>query len=128
MEQIRRFLSINKDELLILDFNHFYDMTDDLYQSLENVIRSRLGPHLCSPLSNEALSSTTLDDFKEMDCRVIISYSSNNRPDFAWSGIIKSPWANKQNAEDLFQFLDKNLEAGRPQNMFYVSQVQNNCS
>jgi len=122
MEQIRRFLLTSPNELLILDFNHFYSMTDDLFDSLENVIRSRLGPYLCHPVTSDILSSLTLQDFEKMNCQVIVSYSASNRPDFAWSNIISSPWGNKQNADDLFHFLDTNLENGRPADRLYVSQ------
>ena len=46
---------------------------------------------------------------------------SNTRPDFAWPGnSIVSPWGNKQNAADLFQYLgsDKYARISYSVNLF----------
>ncbi|CAG5106291.1 Oidioi.mRNA.OKI2018_I69.chr1.g2776.t1.cds [Oikopleura dioica] len=141
MMQIWSFLRDNPGELVIVNFNHFYDMDQKHYDWLEEHLRTLFGDKICD-IPEDPLSTLSFNDIKATNCNVIILYGSSirpdcinssalpknqpiPRPDFAWNkgSNLSDPWLNKQDKESLFSGLDSNLEKGRPLDKFYGSQA-----
>lgn len=47
IKEIGEFADDHKKEILLIDFNHFYGMTDQSHTSLIQLVLHHLGPHLC---------------------------------------------------------------------------------
>ncbi|CBY42839.1 unnamed protein product, partial [Oikopleura dioica] len=124
MMQIWNFIRENPGELVIINFNHFYDMDQKHYDWLEQHLSDLYGDKICS-IPEKPLSTFSFNDIKSTGCAVIILYGSSIRPDFAWNkgSFLTDPWLNKQDKDSLFSGLDSNLEKGRPQDQFYGSQA-----
>jgi len=119
LKMISTFIEKNSHELIFIDFNHFYDMGNDDYNRLNELLLKYLGDKMCKPGNIDK----SLNDFSAQDCNFIVFYDKNP-PNFAWSqSFISSPWGNVQTDEEMLEFLSSNLENGRPKNKAYISQA-----
>ena len=118
LEAIKKFLDEHKKEVVILDFNHFYDMEWIHHRSLIINILIIFGNKICS---NKKMDKVTLQILWEEGRQVIILY--HNTPVFehtVWPGsYISSPWANTENIPQLLSFLDKHKKENDNKERFF---------
>ena len=113
MLKIDEFLDNHPGEVVILDFNHFYQMTPQLHRRFIDSLLSIFGMKIISSkfwkisdltLNNLAQTTTTKQ-------QVVIIYHDPLGVEYSnevfWSEeFISNPWPNKQNVTDLIYFLD----------------------
>jgi len=113
----------NEKEILLLDFNHFYEMTDTLHAQLAAKLKSLYGTKLI-PSSQTVHAS--LDTVWSAGQQVMVCYHndtiSGNNPEFWPGSTIDSPYDDTASTDDLHTFLLNNLKAGGNPNAMYVTQ------
>jgi len=122
MKEMKLFLDQHPKEVILLDFNHFYDMTSNHHEHLIDILLSVFGDKLCPLLDCE---STSLQQLWENNLQVIIFYHNDiihNHMEFWPGSFIPSPWGNVYSTGKLLSFLEENYQKGRPQDKFYVTQ------
>jgi hypothetical protein len=127
-EQIESFLkNPNHDkELLLLDFNHVYEIKNADIDTLAMKIKKRFGDKIAS--SNVFHSKNTLADFWDAKKQIIIlmdnGYACETYPELFWSEArISSPWPDKQDPASLEKALENELKL-HSFNKFFVLQTQ----
>jgi IPT/TIG domain len=137
LQQVAAFVGQNPKEIVILDFNHFYCMTQELHQLLVGMISEYLGSRLAL---RTALSPTsTVQSFWTAGTPVVVLYGGDQAGDpicaassgadvvvsqnaFLWpQSWITSNWPEARDATALFNFLNQDVQA-RPSSEFYVLQ------
>ena len=117
LTDILNFLTNTYKEVLILDFNHFYNMTKSDHENLLSEIVTRFGYWLVPPPYNESSFrrwEMTLQNLWSTPYRIIPIYHDHTVDHFPqiWSGVnIESPWCNTSNVNTLIRFLDNNYES-----------------
>jgi len=137
LQQVAAFVEQNPKELIILDFNHFYCMTEALHEQLVEMIYGTLGPRLA--LRSTLTPTSTVQSFWDAGTPIVILYGGDQpddpicatssgadqvvqQNDFLWpQSSIVSNWPNVQSTSDLFSFLDDDIKS-RPSSAFYVLQ------
>lgn len=116
----------NKNEIILLDLNHFYEMNTTDHDMLISELIHRLGARLAD--SDHYSPDTPLKEFWHDGKQIIVFYSNRNAvkkyPELWSSHSIWSPWPNKQSVGDLIEALNNNLETHTPDDGFYVIQTQ----
>lgn len=114
LEEVNSFLNKNTCEVVILDFQHFYNFTPDDHNRLITFISSLFKDKLC-PLPWD-ISVVTLNWMRDNKYSVIVIYrnsacESNNRlwPGFRWP----TPWPETTSISVMLKFLTKTLEHRR---------------
>ncbi len=122
MAQVADFLHSHTKEIVLLDFNHFYDMSLHQHEYFVNLLLEIFGSKLVPLLDME---SVTLHELWDNQLQVIIFYhneivSTNFQ---LWPGsYVPTPWADTYNMDQLFHFLENNYNKCRPKDKFYVTQ------
>ncbi|KAL9647266.1 hypothetical protein ABK040_012617 [Willaertia magna] len=105
-KQIKKFIfEISKNEFIILDFNHFYDMTSDNHEQLIQLIKNNFDTILIKP--NEFKLTDKLSKLWETNKRIFIFYSDRNTINkfnetiFSSNNNIFYSWAQTSNVNDL---------------------------
>lgn len=114
LRDINTFLTSNPLEVVILDFNHFYNMNQTAHNMLLTEIRNVFGyksvpPPFTTP--NYKMWGTNLQVLWQTPYRVIPLYHDDNIVQYPeiWAGsYIESPWANTSDVSTLIDFLDTN--------------------
>ena len=124
LKDISRFLDKHPKEVVLLDFNHFYEMDQFKHKQLMSHILEVLGYKMCPFLDVDSL---TLNTLWENNLQVIVFYHVDIVEENAqfWPGSqIPSPWPNTMKADDMVKSLDKSLTEVRPtmDNAFFVFQ------
>ncbi|WP_240903726.1 phosphatidylinositol-specific phospholipase C domain-containing protein [Chengkuizengella sediminis] len=132
----KRFLNENEKEIVILDFLHFYEMTETSYNHLNNLLQNTFGDLLIPPSYGV---NVTLDQLWNENKRVIVLYGSDHQrytdtidirniyaDDFMswiWDHRlnIQSDWANTTDVNVLKQKLDQSINSA-DLNKFFVLQ------
>ncbi|KAH3880221.1 PI-PLC X domain-containing protein 2-like [Dreissena polymorpha] len=110
--EINMFLANNPREIVILDFNHFYNMTQRDHELLIQMIQSTFMNALVPPPFsgiNHVMWGTTLAALWQTPYRVISLYHDENAHATSgmWSGEnIDSPWPNTSRVNDLIAFME----------------------
>ncbi|XP_065174943.1 PI-PLC X domain-containing protein 3-like [Sycon ciliatum] len=107
LAEIKQFITeVGVDEVLLLDFNHFYDMDRDSHARLCHMIQSAFGDKICLP--SERTTAVTLSDIWNTQQRIIVLY--NNPVEVAsypwlWyhRDLVSSPWHNTPDTDVLLQ-------------------------
>jgi len=112
-----------KSEVIILDFQHFYKMTDTLHKHLLKLLFQYLGPWLC-PDDEPCVGTTPMHRLWTLDHRVIVFHGT----DWQGSGAKKiisdhpiiwsrqrlvSPWYNCLDTNELYASLTTELGPNR---------------
>ncbi|KAM6161981.1 PI-PLC X domain-containing protein 2 [Erethizon dorsatum] len=121
--EIDSFLTQHPQEIIFLDFNHFYAMDEAHHKCLILRIQEAFGNKLCPACSVESL---TLQTLWEKKCQVLIFYHCPfyKQYSFLWPGKkIPAPWANTTSVRKLILFLETTLSERAPQGSFHVSQA-----
>lgn len=115
LRQVKEFADRHPREIIILDFNHLYNMKPKvdssrhtgLINKIKNAFGDKLAPNTFGP-------KTKIGDFWKEGYQIVVLYQNKNlvqQNDFLWpQSYISSPWPNKQSVKELKPVLDKKLE------------------
>lgn len=123
IEDICVFLQNHPREVVLLDFNHFYNMETEHHLQLITFIISKLQSNLC-PVS--LLEQTTLVNFWGKQQQTIVFYQHELVQEFRdlWPATsIASPWASTTNVDDCLVFQEKFAKQRHTEGKFYVCQL-----
>ena len=113
----------SRQEILLLDFSHFYDMSGSDHKVLLGKIRAVFGSKVCPLLDMREL---TLHKMWENGWQVIVFYNNSiaeNAHDLYVSRkYLKSIWHNQQTPLDLVRCLEARYHKDTCRTGFYVSQ------
>ncbi|MBZ3870543.1 PI-PLC X domain-containing protein 2 [Sciurus carolinensis] len=121
--EIDSFLTQHPQEIVFLDFNHFYAMDEAHHKCLILRIQEAFGSKLCPACFVESM---TLQTLWEKKCQVLIFYHCPfyKQYPFLWPGKkIPAPWANTTSVRKLILFLETTLSERAPRGSFHVSQA-----
>ncbi|CAF1030204.1 unnamed protein product [Adineta ricciae] len=130
LEEINEFLNQHSKEVVLLDFNHFYDFTDQCgHEQLIELIDEIFGAKICT--TAETILECTLNYLWNKQQQVILLYERNRDQCSAYMNrighffqICQSPWPNTPRADDLFRFLDEKISTSRSTSCVNVLQGQ----
>ncbi|KAG2375323.1 hypothetical protein C9374_009946 [Naegleria lovaniensis] len=115
-----------KKEIIILDFNHLYDMDDSDHEYLFKVLKAKFGNLLAD--STKFSPNSSLREFWRTTQRIIVLYDNENAvkksQGLLWpQSKINSPWPNVQTTTDLYDKLSKSAQSrSDTDKQFFVSQ------
>ncbi|XP_075231488.1 PI-PLC X domain-containing protein 3 isoform X2 [Lycorma delicatula] len=108
LNELSEFLAENKKEIVILDFQHFYDFTFDDHQKLHKDIQMLFKNKIC-PFPNK-ICTVTLDWMEKSSYQVVVIYRSDAGIGQFWpSDSFPTPWPRKTETRQLLPFLDSVL-------------------
>ena len=120
LTDIKTFLDAHPKEVVLLDLNHFYKMSEFEHKQCVSMILEILGYKMCPLLDMESVTLQTMWD-SQLQVLVFYHYTIDNHQ--FWPGnLIPSPWPNVCDTQKMLAFLEKNYEAGRSASTFYVCQ------
>jgi len=121
LQDVANFVKTNPNEIIILDFNHFYNMTCKSHEELIKKIKGKIGDAM-APRSMTAKAK--VNELWNANKSIIVLYSNEpslkNNPNLWSENSIDSPWPNKTNVTDLKKELDSKLPNSK--NVFFVLQ------
>ncbi|KAK9953238.1 hypothetical protein ABG768_017247 [Culter alburnus] len=123
LNDINNFLNAHKKEVVFLDFNHHYAMSEEHHQYLIKMLKDVFGHKLCKI---DVVEEITLNYLWENRYQVLVFYhhpSAEGCP-VMWPGSkIPAPWANTTDTTKLIQFLETTLGERAKYGSFHVSQA-----
>lgn len=122
LKEIKDFLDSHNEEILILDFQHFYSFKQDDHIRLLVLLDSLFGRKLC-PVSYN-LYHITLRWMRENGYQVIVIYRNNaarGQPKFWPTEYFPTPWPNTTSVDSMIQFVESGMSS-RPKTTGFVSQ------
>ncbi|XP_016385492.1 PI-PLC X domain-containing protein 3-like [Sinocyclocheilus rhinocerous] len=123
LNDINNFLTIHKKEVVLLDFNHHYAMSEEHHRYLIKMLKNVFGHKLCRI---DVVEEITLNYLWDNRYQVLVFYhhpSAESCP-VMWPGSkIPAPWANTTDATKLIQFLETTLGERAKYGSFHVSQA-----
>uniref|UniRef100_A0A8C2IA01 Phosphatidylinositol-specific phospholipase C, X domain containing 2 n=1 Tax=Cyprinus carpio TaxID=7962 RepID=A0A8C2IA01_CYPCA len=123
LNDINNFLNIHKKEVVFLDFNHHYAMSEEHHHYLIKMLKDVFGHKLCRI---DVVEDITLNYLWENRYQVLVFYhhpTAESCP-VIWPGSkIPAPWANTTDATKLIQFLETTLGERAKYGSFHVSQA-----
>lgn len=128
LQEIDAFLNAHIKEVVLLDFNHYYNISPTQHQQIVNEVLSLFGSKLCPSPPTINVNTLSLTDCWNKGYQVIAfdHGNDNDLPPQIWSGnYIQSPWANTDNVKDLLTYLEnalRNKEQYLPNGGFFVTQ------
>lgn len=122
LAEIKTWLLEHPKEVVLFDFNHYYNMSNKMHQHLWQFMTDTFGGLLCP---RKTMTETTLQYCWAHNYQVIAFFrppSGEQLPPFLWSGDdIDSPYANSDSTAALLDFLTDKLK-NRSKNTFFVTQ------
>ena len=122
IDEISAFTKANTEEIVLLDFNHFYEMTNSSHDQLYNKLVSAFGDTM---IPQSSCLTDTIGDFWKNQQNVIVFYDEADmaakHSDLCSENQIDSPWPNVTTADALKSALEANLKA-KPNGIVYVTQ------
>ncbi|CAM4784389.1 unnamed protein product [Rotaria magnacalcarata] len=130
LQEINRFLDKHSKEIVLLDFNHFYEFNAQFgHDQLLQLIHEIFGKKLCT--TARTINECTLNYLWANQQQVILLYEENADKCTAYMDrvghffkICQSPWPNTPQIDNLFQFLDEQVASPRSTNCINVIQGQ----
>ncbi|XP_031836268.1 PI-PLC X domain-containing protein 3 [Nomia melanderi] len=122
LQEIAEWLSSHSNEILIVDFQHFYLFKETDHQHLVDMIFRVFQKKLCPIFSS--FDHITLNWLNLKRYQVIVIYRNIFAQNYSnlWpSGLWRTPWPNTTRVDELLDFLDIELQA-RPLEIGFVSQ------
>ncbi|XP_055037306.2 PI-PLC X domain-containing protein 2 [Misgurnus anguillicaudatus] len=123
LNDINTFLNTHRKEVVFLDFNHYYEMSEEHHRYLISMLKEVFGHKLCKI---DAVEDITLNYLWENGFQVLVFYhhpSAEGCP-LMWPGSkIPAPWANTTDTNKLIQFLETTLGERDKYGSFHVSQA-----
>ena len=126
LEDVKRFMVKHPKEIVILDFNHFYNMDCTAHQRLADTLLAMFSEIFRVP--GEERMNVSLQDMWGNEEKVIILYHDYEviscYPCFWPPHSICAPWPNTSDKKLLLQFLDKHCaKSAFPLEAFHVCQA-----
>ncbi|KAL4226276.1 PI-PLC X domain-containing protein 2 [Mactra antiquata] len=122
IKEILHFLEEHKREIVILDFNHFYEMNEQHHRAFLDNLINMCGEKLCLFVGMENLN---LRMMWENGLQIIVLFHHQIATEYVqiWPGStsIVFPWANTISVPELISYLDKTLMSS-PDHCLHVSQ------
>lgn len=122
LQHIKSFLDSHSGEIIILDFQHFYDFTSHNHMQLMSILDTLFGPKMCP--APHSVKSVTLSWMRYNRYQIIIIYRNPaglNIPHL-WPSILwPTPWPQTTSTAEMLSFLSQHLQH-RPANAGFVSQ------
>ena len=121
MAEINEYLNQHPKEVVLLDLNHFYSVSDAAHARLRQQLQAMFDRKLC-PQGDPA--TVTLQNLWDCGQQVLLFYhddDARNQQQFWPGSAIPSPWGNTTSRQTLLDFLQKNFRLGH-QTSFYVNQ------
>ncbi|CAF4059620.1 unnamed protein product [Adineta steineri] len=130
LEEMNEFLNKYSQEIILLDFNHFYDFIEDHgHKKLIDLIHEIFGTKLCT--TARTINECTLNYLWNHKQQVILLYDEDAdkcTPYMDKIGhffkVCESPWPNTPRVENLFLFLNEKVSQPRPTTCINVTQGQ----
>lgn len=125
--EIKEFMDENQKEFVILDFNHFHNMTSVDHREVLILIIKIFGVQILGGDTPMSAWSITLDNLWKTPARLMVFYGHPARNEFSffWSEeYLQSPWANTTSSSALVRFHENNYyqSVRRGEGEFYVWQ------
>lgn len=125
LDEISSFLGNHPKEIVLLDFNHFYEMSEEHHKVLAALIVQKLGPKMANQ-KNGLSPDSPVSEYWEKNAQAVVIYhddatnkASNGK---LWGeNCIESKWPEANDTETLRSKLENTVEA-RPKNKFFVLQ------
>lgn len=126
LNDVKRFVSEFPNEIVILDFNHFYNMGPSAHKSLADSLRDSFDGIIRAPGKDG--TNVTLQEMWAKGEKVIIFYHDTGvidaYPCFWPKDLICSPWPNTADINRLMEFLeDEYKKPSCPKDVFKVTQA-----
>lgn len=124
LKEINEFLATHPKEVVILDFQHFYNVTDDVHVKIIADILDIFGAKLCpfkrnlNQLTMASLWSNAYQAFVFYRCAA----ASQSHLGLWPAAYLPNPWPETVEPQQMVDFLETNYRMGRPANKFYVAQ------
>lgn len=122
IDAVHNFVTQNNKEIVILDFNHFYEMTANSHRSLVSTLISTFSSVL---IPRSKTVNATVNDLWSAKQRVVILYddetSVQTNSQLWFQNSISSTWPNKQDIASLKEVLQEELQ-NPPMDKFFVLQ------
>ncbi|XP_054163437.1 PI-PLC X domain-containing protein 3-like [Oppia nitens] len=126
LQEINAFLEMNPQEIVFIDFQHFYKLSDEDHKQLIGKIMSIFDHKLVPYSSQTMMDKITLKYLWQRRQQVFVYYRNESArmeaPTLWPSRCLPNPWANTMSREKLTKFLDFHI-ADRPLNNMYVTQA-----
>ena len=129
LRDIASFLEEHPKEVVLLDFNHFYKMTDTCHQQLSDTVLKIFGKKICPHVNTfEGRQQLCLKNLMDQGQQVIVFYQcefAKNHPELWPGSTIRAPWANTCDVTKLLSFLEESYiyrQQGPLADLFYVCQ------
>lgn len=119
LQEIYSFLESYSKEIVILDFNHFYNMSPETHLQLLNMLTDIFGKKMCPYIDMESI---TLNMMWTENLQVVICYHHElalDQPVFWPGSAMQAFWANTDTLTKLLESLDYEYKKGRPNDCFY---------
>ncbi len=130
LRELNAFLEEHPKEIVLVDFNHFYCMSETAHTILLHLVLDIFGSKICPYMQgNEMQHNLTLASLWERRQQIIVFYQCDmgkTRPEFWPQTSIFAPWGNTCDISKLMIFLEENYkkrQASQHSNSaFYVCQ------
>ncbi|GAB6033502.1 hypothetical protein CHUAL_013380 [Chamberlinius hualienensis] len=122
LEEIYRFLVNHRNEFVLLDFQHFYNFTDEIHSFTISSVKRIFGKMLLPYTSSADLS---LKSIWRENYQVVVFYRSDysTKSLLLWpSHWIPNPWPNTDKVSKLIRALENAFEEERNADLFFVTQ------
>ncbi|CAI9717994.1 PI-PLC X domain-containing protein 3 [Octopus vulgaris] len=119
MQEINSFLEKHQKELVILDFNHFYNVNPENHKRLLSMLSDIFGKKMC-PFIGAA--NLTLNIAWEVNLQVVICYHHSlaaQQPIFWPGNAVQHLWANTDQLPKLIRAFEEEYRKGRPSDCFF---------
>lgn len=125
LDEIKQFLDGHPKEIVILDFNHLYDMTPKHHELLATRIVKKMGPKMASQ-KDGLRPDSKVREFWEKGAQAVVIYHDQATHTASDGKIwfrtcIESKWPEANDTDTLRSKLENTVEA-RPKNKFFVLQ------
>ncbi|CAD7078878.1 unnamed protein product [Hermetia illucens] len=110
MREIKTFLDQHPGELVILDFQHFYEISCDDHDIIHTFLTNLFGDKILT-MNDGPLTELTLDKAYKLRKQLLIVYRSAYNSIYYWPGAyFPTPWPNTAKLKVLKEFLVKSLQ------------------
>ncbi|XP_054710629.1 PI-PLC X domain-containing protein 3-like [Uloborus diversus] len=123
LKSMQEFLATHSKEVVLLDFQHLYEMNHFDHHKLLHQLTETFGPMLCPYVAD--LTEFTLSWLWERGFQVVVFYRDTiaQYHPFLWPAeSIPNPWPNTRSIKNLLAFLTRGYEKRREAGKFFVSQ------
>ena len=125
LNQINQFLLQNPLEVVFIDFQHFYSLSDEDHKKLIQQINGLFGNRLVPYSSQLVMDKFTLRYLWQKRLQVFVYYRNESArmqsPNLWPARCLPNPWANTMSRDKLCSYLEASMSA-RPPNSMYVTQ------